>query len=311
MRLSVSAPAIAGGARFTRNALLLLLGWSLAAWPAARSVAQDQPSPATEQERLHQTDQWAEIAPHLPDPATSSPQTLEMQADILRARRFPEDAMDYYKYALARGGNVAALNNKLGLAELEMNNFQLARIYFQRAVKLNRRDADAWNNLGATEFLDGRGSAAMSDYKRAVKLNRRRAVFHANLANAYFDAKDFRGTRREIVAALELDPQVFDRDGMGGVAAHVLSARDMAQFSFEMAKIYARSGLQEQMLHSLAKAAEAGMDVQIEMRKDPVLAAYENDPRVVVLVRNAEVLRANRPATLSKTSAESVKPLAE
>ena len=46
------------------------------------------------------------------------------------------------------------------------------------------------------------------------------------------------------------------------------------------------------MLHSLAKAAEAGMDVQVEMRHDPVLAKFEMDPRVVVLVHNAHELRA-------------------
>ena len=34
------------------------------------------------------------------------------------------------------------------------------------------------------------------------------------------------------------------------------------------------------MLHSLASAAEAGMDVQPEMRKDPYLAKFEMDPRV-------------------------------
>ena len=50
-----------------------------------------------------------QIQPHLPDPATATPQTLELQADILRARRFPADAMDYYNYAIARGGNVSVL----------------------------------------------------------------------------------------------------------------------------------------------------------------------------------------------------------
>jgi tetratricopeptide (TPR) repeat protein len=241
----------------------------------AQTMAQDQPMASAAKGRMHESEQWAQIQPHLPDPATATPQTLELQADILRARRFPLDAMDYYNYAIARGGNVAALMNKLGLSELEMSNIQLARVYFQRAVKLNRKDADAWNNLGAAEFVDGKEQNALSDYKRAVKLNRHKAVFHANLANSLFENKDYHGARREIAAALELDPQVFEQQGTGGVAAHVLSSKDLAQFSFEMAKMYARSGMQEAMLHSLAKAAEAGMDVQVEMRKDPVLVKFE------------------------------------
>jgi tetratricopeptide (TPR) repeat protein len=220
--------------------------------------------------------------------------------------------MDYYRYAIVRGGNQSNLMNKLGLSELEMSNIQLARLYFQKVVKMDRKNADAWNNLGASEFIDGKSANALADYKKAVKLDKHKAVFHANLANAYFESKDFRGARREIAAALELDPQVFDQQGTGGVAAHVLSSRDLARFSFEMAKMYARSGMTEQMLHALAKAAEAGMDVQIEMRHDPVLGGFENDPRVVVLVHNAQVLRAGRPATVSTSDPDSgagVKPL--
>jgi tetratricopeptide (TPR) repeat protein len=249
--------------------------------------------------RMQQSDQWAQIQSHLPDPKTATPEMLELQADILRARRFPDDAMDYYRYAIARGGNEPHLLNKLGLCQLEMGNVQLARVYFDKVVKLDRKNPDAWNNLGASEFIDGRQVAALSDYKKAVKLNKRKAVFHANLANAYFETKDFHGARREIAAALELDPQVFELNGTGGVAAHVLSSHDLAEFSFEMAKMYARSGMTDEMLHALGKAAEAGMDVQIEMRKDPALAGYENDPRVVVLIHNALLLRASRPATVS------------
>jgi tetratricopeptide (TPR) repeat protein len=312
MRLSVSAFSLEIGTKFVRVSAVVLLCLFAAVWRSPQMVAQDQPMSATARQRMHDSDQWAQIQSHLPDPKSATPQTLEMQADILRARRFPEDAMDYYRYAIARGGNEAALENKLGLSELEMSNIQLARVYFQRAVKLDKKNPDAWNNLGASEFIDGKAANALSDYKRAVKLNKHKAVFHANLANAYFESKDFRGARREIAAALELDPQVFELNGTGGVAAHVLSSRDLAQFSFEMAKMYARSSMTTEMLHALSKAAEAGMDVQIEMRKDPALAGYENDPRVVVLVHNALLLRAGRPATVSTSDPDGpagVKPL--
>jgi tetratricopeptide (TPR) repeat protein len=300
----------------TRAGTAVLLCLLVSAGPSARVAAQGQPEnvaatreTATARGHLRDPDQWAQVALHLPDPKTATAQVLETQADILRARRFPEDAMDYYRYAMARGGNQPSLLNKLGLAELEMGNMQLARVYFQKAVKLDRTNADAWNNLGASEFADDKRGAALQDYKKALKLDRHKAVFHANLANAYFEIRDFHGARREIAAALELDPQVFDMQGTGGVAAHVLSTRDMAQFSLEMAKMYARSGMTEQMLHALSKAAEAGMDVQIEMRKDPALAGFENDPRVVVLMHNALLLRATRPAAVGTQDAAAAKPL--
>jgi Flp pilus assembly protein TadD len=269
-----------------------------------RAGSQDIASLSTQRERMHQSDQWAEIQKHLPDPATSSPEILEQQADILRARRFPEDAMDYYKYAMDRGGNPPALLNKQGLAELEMHHDQLARVYFQRVVKMDKKNAEAWNNLGASEFIDGRNETAISDYKKAIKLSRHIAVFHANLANAYFEAHNDSGSRREIATALELDPHVFENEGTGGVAAHVLSAADEARFSFEMAKMYARTSMEDAMLRALGKAAEAGMDIRQEMERDPVLAKYSMDPRVIVVVRNAEMLRATHVPTISTSSAD-------
>jgi tetratricopeptide (TPR) repeat protein len=298
MRSPVSAQPHTGFAFLCAASLSLLCLFA-----ASQIKAQDEPSPSSARERMRQSDQWMEIEKHLPDPATATPQALEQQADILRARKFPADAMDFYNYALARGGNPPPLLNKLGLAELEMGNIQLAHVYFQRVVKVNRKDASGWNNLGAADFVDGKQSNAISDYKRAIKLDKHQAVFHANLASAYFSSKDYHGARREIAAALELDPQIFELEGTGGVAAHVLSAEDRARFCFEMAKMYARSNMEDAMLHSLASAAEAGMDVQPEMRKDPYLVKFEMDPRVVVLIRNARMLRATQPARVNLTGA--------
>lgn len=303
MRLPVETRIIATGNHFACVAALGVACLCFSTLVTPRLGAQGQTSPLSSRERIHQSEQWMEVERHLPNPATASAQALEQQADILRARRFPEDALDFYKYAMARGGNVPSLMNKLGLTELEMKNIELARSYFQRVVKLNKKDGEAWNNLGAVEFLDGQNLTAVSDYKKAIKLEKHQAVYHANLANAYFETKNYGGARREITEALKLDPQVFERrEGVGGVAAHVLSSQDRARLSFEMAKMYARNGMQEQMLHSLAMAAEAGMDVQREMLKDPDLGKFDMDPRVVVLVHNAQLLRTGHAATLNATS---------
>jgi tetratricopeptide (TPR) repeat protein len=258
--------------------------------------------------RMHESDQWQEIARHLPDLATASAKTLEQQADILRARRFPEDALDYYRYALARGGDAASLTNKLGLTELEMKNFDLARAYFSRAVKLNKKSSQAWNNLGAAEFISGSPNNAVSDYKHAIKLDKHSGVYHANLATAYFETKNYSGARKELAAAMKLDPDIFNRkEGAGGLEAHVLSSEERARFSYEMAKLYAQNGLEEEMLRSLARASEAGMDIGRELRKDSILGKYLTDPRVVVLIQNAEVMRTGRPAPVN-TAAEGALP---
>jgi len=259
--------------------------------------------------RMHDSDQWREVERHLPDPNTASPQTLELQGDVLRARRFPEDALDYYRYALARGGNAVDLTNKMGLTQLEMKNYHFAEMSFHAAVKLNKKNAEAWNNLGATQFIQGSPNASISNYKRAIKLNKRSAVYHANLATAYFQIQNFGGARKELAEAMKLDPNIFNRkDTSGGMEAHVLSSDERARFSYEMAKLYAQQGLEEQMLHSLAMAGEAGMDLNRELRKDAVLGKYLTDPRVVILIQNAELIRKGRAGAIG-TTAGSVQPL--
>jgi tetratricopeptide (TPR) repeat protein len=181
-------------------------------------------------------------------------------------------------------------------------------------VKLGPKSAQAWNNLGAVEYLDRGVPAAVGDYKRAIKLDKRQAVFHANLATAYFETKDFGAARREMSTALKLEPGIFDRDGStGGVQAHVLTSKDRARFCFEMAKLYAQNGEVEKMLHSLGMASEAGMDIQREMSRDAVLLKFENDPRVVVLVHNAQMLKTGgAPVSVSSAvAAAGTKPVAD
>jgi tetratricopeptide (TPR) repeat protein len=307
MSLPGSLPPIASRRRFAprttiKTINLLCLGAALCGvfCGVTRLVAQQQIAVTAERLRLHDSTQWRDVQEHLPDPRTATPQALEQQADILRARRFPEDAMDFYNYALARGASVPPVLNKLGLAELEMKNVELARAYFKRSVKMDAKSADAWNNLGAVEYLDRGPSTAIGDYKRAIKLDKHQAVFHANLATVYFEVQNYGGARREMATALTLDPDIFDSKlSPGGVQAHILTSQDRARFAFEMARMYARSHLDEQMLHSLAMACESGMDVQREMRKDQVMAQFENDPRVVVLVHNAQVIRSQRASTVS------------
>ena len=103
----------------SRVLLLAFVLAPLAAYAAeSTAVPPQQSAPLTsadERAALHNSPDWALIAPHLPDPKTASAATLEMTGDVLRARRFPEDALDYYGFAMARGGNVSELLNKMGV----------------------------------------------------------------------------------------------------------------------------------------------------------------------------------------------------
>jgi hypothetical protein len=100
-----------------------------------------------------------------------------------------------------------------------------------------------------------------------------------------------------MAAALKLDPLAFDRDGDGwGAATHILSAEGRGRFSIEMARMYARGGDVDQMLHALAMASEAGLDLRREMRRDAALARYASDPRISVMMHNTDALRTDGSA---------------
>jgi len=265
-------------------------------------------SPELLRQPSHDDPQWTTVQSHLPDPLTASAAKLELAADVLRARRFPADALEYYNYALQRGGDQALLLNKMGITELELQNMMQARAYFQRVVKLKKKNADGWNNLGAVEYLQRRYRNAISYYDHAIKINKKESSFHSNLGTAYFDMKQFDSARKEFEIALKLDPEMFERRRMaGGVTAHLLSPEDHARFCYEMARLYAKNGDEANMLHSLQMASEGGFDVGGEMGRDSSLSPYRKDPRVLTILKNAHALRTGRAATA--VASGSVPPL--
>lgn len=272
---------------------LLLLCCAVVAGTAA--YAQSIHTHETGLQIEHADPQWQSIQDHLPNPATASPKQLETAADVLRARRFPETALDFYTAAVKRGGDEATLLNKIGVTQLEVGNQRIAEEFFRRVVHLKKKDADAWNNLGAVEYLQGENGHAISDYKKAIKLNKKSAAFHSNLGTAYFQTKDFDRARKEFQIALKLDPDLMThRGGPGGITMRMLSPQDHARFCYELARIYAQDGDIAGMLHYLTTASEGGFDILRQMEHDPVLKSFRKDPRVLLLVQNANALRSGR-----------------
>lgn len=284
-----------------RSSLLfrLLLVASAVSTPAVFGQAQKQAPLTSPEERaaLHRSSDWEIVAPHLPNADTASAAELETAADVLRARRFPEDALDYYGYAMARGGNVSELLNKMGVVRLELRQTALAREMFLRTVSVQKKNAVAWNNLGVTEYSMKNLRGAINDYRRATKLDKKSAVYHSNLAMAYFENKDMDSARQQFAAAMKLDPAILNgsRDGAGTIA-HVLGTDNYGLLCFQMAQLFASSGRPELMRQWLAKSAEAGYDVRGEMSSSSVLAHYRKDPEIVQMLANAEQLRARKLA---------------
>jgi tetratricopeptide (TPR) repeat protein len=263
------------------------------------AVSPQQPAPLTsadERAALHNSPDWALIAPHLPDPKIASAADLETAGDVLRARRFPEDALDYYGYAMQRGGDVSTLLNKMGIVRLELRQVDLAHAMFLRTVRAHKKNSVGWNNLGVTDYAMQDYRAAIDAYKHAVKLNRNSAVYHSNLGLAYFEKGDGEEARREFARALQIDPAIMSGSDGGGTTAHILGSHDYSGMCLEMAKLFAREHDLNHMLYWLAKAGDAGLDLHSAIRDDSALATYAKDPRVLLLIENAHQLHARSVA---------------
>jgi tetratricopeptide (TPR) repeat protein len=288
--------------------LLPVLGLVLANSPLSSQKLATPTAPDADRDLRHQSADWFAIEPHLPDAKTASWQKLELAADVLRARRFPEDALVYYGYAMQRGGPQADLLIRMGVTELELRNIAIARTYFLQVVRLQKKNAQGWNNLGAAEYVDGRYGTAISDYSKAIKLDKKSAIYHSNLGTAYFEEKNFERARQQFDIALTLDPDMMKHNGASGVEAHMLSPADHAHYCFEIARLYAHRGDEENMLRYLTLSSEGGYDVLGSMGSDEVLAKYRKDPRVINLVRNAIALR-NSKISVADARSGGVPPL--
>ena len=250
--------------------------------------------PESEQAQLHRTPEWALIAAHLPDPATATPAQLEAAADVLRARRFPYDALDLYHAALTHAGLADAprLMNRLGMVELELRHPALARVWFLHAAALQPKNPQFWNNAGAADFIAANPRSALANYNKASKLDKHNAIYHSNLATAYFELKDYESARKHFAAAFKLDPALYQHKDGSGIEARVFSSTDHGRFCFELARVSAHGHDDPGVLAWLGKATDSNFDIQAAMNEDRAFDPYRKDPRVLTLIQNARALRA-------------------
>jgi tetratricopeptide (TPR) repeat protein len=248
-------------------------------------------------QRDHSGPEWASIAAHLPDPQTASADRLKLAADILAARQYPEDALDYYGYALARGGNPSDVLNQMGVIRLKLGQNKLAHEIFLRVVHAQKKNDHAWNNLGVTEYQSRNYRQAISDYMRASRLDRESAVYRSNLALAYFSITDMENAQKQFGAALRLDPNIMDPANGYGATVHILSGNNYGGICFQLAKLYARQHELPEMRLWLAKASDAGFDIRAGMLADPDLNPYLKDLEVKQILLDADALRKTKMTT--------------
>ena len=205
---------------------------------------------------------------------------LEKAGDNARTAKDYESAILYFEAAVRKDKKNAKLFNKLGLSYLKANRLSDARFSFERAVKNNSKYADALNNLGAVYFVQRNLNGATKYFKKAVAMDETRPVFHVNLGAAWFGQNKVDRAIAEYGRALQLDPTVLSRSNNGGVTAQVTTAEERARYDYMLAKVYAKLGNPEECLRCLRKAKEEGYRNIANVYKDEEFSQLRQDARL-------------------------------
>jgi tetratricopeptide (TPR) repeat protein len=245
-------------------------------------------APAVTAAQLSELDQ-IQIAPPMsqvqPPSKDATTAELEKRGDELRAEKAYLDSLDYFRAALAKAPDNAAVLNKVGIVELLLQRYREAAKDFEQALKRDHKFAEAYNNLGVVHYERRKYGTAIKQYKKAIEIAPDGASFYSNLGAAYFARKDFERASQAYTQALRLDPMIFEHTSHTGIAAQMASPADRAHYDYVLAKLYAKMGDSDHSLQYLRKALEDGYKAVNDALTDPEFADLRKDNRFTDLMK--------------------------
>jgi len=208
----------------------------------------------------------------------------EERGDLDRIHKDYAAAVAHYESALRINTKSPDLYNKLGIAELQLNERALARKYFGRALKYNPQFFAPLNNMGVLDLLDRRYKSSVNYFKQALALEETNAHTHLNLANAWMGLGEADHAMTEYARALELDADVLSTSPEG-VVAQVSTPEQRARIAFLIAKSYMKRGNIDGALEYLRKAKDGHYPDLSNVWKDPAFTALWTDPRLAKIIK--------------------------
>jgi len=201
--------------------------------------------------------------------------SAEGRGDIFMARKMYREAIETFSEGSPKD---PVLRNKIGIAYHQLTQLDLARKYYEQAIKLKPSYSEAVNNLGTVYYATKSYRRAISQYKKAIKLAPDSASIHSNLGTAYYARNLLPLANEEYRIALKLDPEVFEHHSSYGSLLQERSVQDRAKFHYMMAAIYAQDGRNELALQYLRKALEEGYKDRKKLPDDPAFAGLRETP---------------------------------
>jgi tetratricopeptide (TPR) repeat protein len=241
--------------------------FALALWSTATLSAQNP--------LLETSNPARQVEPAPLAPVSSEPLSPEKRGDILMARKMYREAAEIYKESAP---DSAIIQNKIGIAYHQMMKMDIAKRYYERAIKLDTKYAEAINNLGTVYYSRKSYVRSIRFYKRALRLSPNSASVYSNLGTAFFARKDYKKASETYQKALALDPEVFEHHSTWGVLLQERSVEERAKFHYYLAKTYAQAGMNERALLYIRKALEEGFTQRKKLMEDPEFVTLRNLP---------------------------------
>jgi tetratricopeptide (TPR) repeat protein len=208
----------------------------------------------------------------------------EEKGDVARVNKEYGAAVSHYLTALRVNRQSAELYNKLGVAELKLNERGPARKDFGRAIKYNSQLFAPINNMGVLDLLDKKYKPAVNYFKQALALDESNAHTHLNLAEAWMGLNEIDHAMTEYARALELDADVLSTS-QDGIQAQVVTEGQRARVSYMIAKSYMKRGNIDGALEYLRRAKELHYPDLSRVYKDPDFTTLWQDPRLAKIVK--------------------------
>ena len=218
--------------------------------------------------------------------ALSPKEMQEERARVQMAEKRYDAAIQTYLDLLKDDPKNAVYMNMIGIAYLDLSNFNMAKKYFLRASKADKKYSSAVNNLGMVYYHQRDFRRAIREYQRAAGIDPNQAGTHANLGFAYYNSNKFPEAAAEFQKAIEIDPRIFERNDRAGTMVQDRSVTNHGLFFFTMAKVYAQKRDAEHCAEYLRKSLDEGYKDIGKAATDPAFKDVINDPVVqAVLLR--------------------------
>jgi len=230
--------------------------------------------------------------------ATLSPKQMQVErARVQMAEKRFEAAIQAYQDLLRGDPKNAEYMNMIGIAYLDLANYDQAKKYFARAAKADKKNSSAVNNLGMVYYHQKDFRRAIREYTRAVNIDPTKAGAHANLGFAYYNTNEYPEAASEFQKAIEIDPKIFEHNDRVGNTMQDRSVSNHGLFFFTMAKVYAQKGDAEHCAEYLRKSLDEGYKDIGKAASDPAFKDVIDDPVVQAVLLRVAPSEQKGPAT--------------